>query len=62
LEQVPLPNRVIRPERLAFEMDRAMAGLLARGLVQEQGDAWSIAPDQQPVLRFYANSIAHFFK
>ena len=62
LNAVPEANRVVKHENLKHEVDRALKGLLARGLVSQSGNILHIADDQGPVLRFYANSIAHFFE
>ena len=43
------------------EVDRALKGLVGREIVTKQGDTWQVAPGEDAVLAFYANSVAHFF-
>jgi glycerol-3-phosphate O-acyltransferase len=57
---VPQDNRVVRADNLDFELGRAIKGLLARDVIQLQDGIWKIGADQEPLLRFYASSIAHF--
>ena len=45
---------------LEMEISRALEGMQSRALVTNEGGQWRAMPDQVPVLRFYANSIAHF--
>ena len=62
-ESVPARNRVIDLDKLPFEVDRALRGLEARELIsKDAGSHWVIRDGQEPVLRFYANSIAHFLE
>ena len=57
---VPVETRVVPLEDLPQQLDKSLAGLQARELVEKVGDSWRIAAEQQAVLAFYANSIAHF--
>lgn len=59
LDQVPEGNRVIKPDTLSFEIDRALSELAARDLVKLEAGVWITDADDTPVLAFYANSIAH---
>ncbi|APE44316.1 glycerol-3-phosphate acyltransferase [Sulfitobacter alexandrii] len=59
LEQVPLGNRAVDAGELEAELRQALEGLGNRGIVLKQGAEWHMDPKEVPVLRFYANSIAH---
>tara|TARA_R110002049_G_scaffold23781_4_gene84520 strand:+ start:22339 stop:23736 length:1398 start_codon:yes stop_codon:yes gene_type:complete len=61
LASVPPGNRVPKPESLPEEVSLATARLAKRGVILREGAEWRIEVDQAPVLRFYANSITHFF-
>ncbi len=43
-------------------LDRALIMLTLRRVVQPEGDGYRIDRAQDPLLRYYANSIAHFFE
>jgi glycerol-3-phosphate O-acyltransferase len=58
-ETVPQANRVVQKEDETKELGRALSGLRARKLIEQSGEEWRIVADQEPVLRFYANSIVH---
>lgn len=60
LEQMPLRNRVPKPDVLPDRVARATARLKKRGVISEDAQGLQIAAEQEPVLAFYANSIAHF--
>ncbi|MEQ5826825.1 1-acyl-sn-glycerol-3-phosphate acyltransferase [Sulfitobacter sp. NFXS29] len=60
LEQMPLRNRVPKPDVLPDRVARATARLKKRGVISEDAQGLQIATGQEPVLAFYANSIAHF--
>jgi len=60
LEQMPLRNRVPKPDVLPDRVVRATARLKKRGVIFEDAQGLQIAAGQEPVLAFYANSIAHF--
>jgi len=60
LEQMPMRNRVPKPEVLPDRLARATARLKKRGVIAEGDNGWQIVEGQQAVLAFYANSIAHF--
>ncbi|MEP2846374.1 MAG: 1-acyl-sn-glycerol-3-phosphate acyltransferase, partial [Alphaproteobacteria bacterium] len=60
LEQMPLRNRVPKPDVLPDRVARATARLKKRGVISEDAQGLQIAAGQEPVLAFYANSIAHF--
>ncbi|WP_339637776.1 1-acyl-sn-glycerol-3-phosphate acyltransferase [uncultured Sulfitobacter sp.] len=60
LEQMPLRNRVPKPDVLPDRVARATARLKKRGVIFEDAQGLQIAAGQEPVLAFYANSIAHF--
>jgi len=60
LEQMPLRNRVPKPDVLPDRVARATARLKKRGVISEDAKGLQIAAGQEPVLAFYANSIAHF--
>lgn len=61
LAHVPEANLALDISELTLEISRALSELAKRGVIRQQGGAWWIEPDQDPVLRFYANSVAHFF-
>ena len=44
-----------------YLFDVGLRMLLLRRLVTRDGDRYRIAPNQRPVVAYYANSIAHFF-
>lgn len=58
--QIPTKNQVPKPDVLRFEVDRAVQGLAAREIILDTDGVWHIAPGQEAVVRFYANSIQHF--
>ncbi|MEO9632942.1 MAG: 1-acyl-sn-glycerol-3-phosphate acyltransferase [Sulfitobacter sp.] len=60
LEQMPLRNRVPKPDVLPDRVARATARLKKRSVISEDAKGLQIAAGQEPVLAFYANSIAHF--
>ena len=60
VQQVPQGNRALSMDDLEMEISRALEGMQSRALVTNEGGQWRAMPDQVPVLRFYANSIAHF--
>ena len=60
LEMVPQANRVIKADAIDFELGRAIAGLVARQIIEMRDGKWQMVEGQAPVLQFYANSIAHF--
>ncbi len=60
LEQMPLRNRVPKPDVLPDRVARATARLKKRGVISEDAQGLQIVAGQEPVLAFYANSIAHF--
>lgn len=60
LGQMPQRNRVPKPEVLPERVARATARLMKRGVISEGAQGLEIVPGQEPVLAFYANSIAHF--
>ena len=60
LEQMPMRNRVPKPEVLPDRLARATARLKKRGVIAKGDNGWQIVEGQQAVLAFYANSIAHF--
>jgi glycerol-3-phosphate O-acyltransferase len=54
---------VVGDERKSTEiLDRALVMLTLRHVVSEDGDGFRIDHGQDPLLRYYANSIAHFFE
>ncbi|MGJ8628597.1 MAG: 1-acyl-sn-glycerol-3-phosphate acyltransferase [Sulfitobacter sp.] len=60
LRQMPTKNRVPQLGTLEAELDRALAGLESRGVVAKAEGGWQINEGQEPLLRFYANSIQQF--
>lgn len=60
LEMVPQANRVIKADAIDFELGRAIAGLVARQIIEMRDGKWQMVEGQAPVLQFYANSITHF--
>ncbi|HEX9710902.1 MAG TPA: 1-acyl-sn-glycerol-3-phosphate acyltransferase [Candidatus Thermoplasmatota archaeon] len=53
---------VIGEERTSGEiLDRALVMLTLRRVVEREGDGFHLDRAQDPLLRYYANSIAHFF-
>ena len=60
LAVVPAANAVPRNETLAFEVNRALEGLADRDILRLQGGRWQVTEKGGPLLRYYANSIAHF--
>ena len=62
LKQMPEQNRVPQLTSLSGDLDRATKGLSDRGVILLDGGVWRICKGQEPVLRFYANSIMQFSK
>ena len=60
LRQVPETNRVIALDAVEMEVSRALKGLQGRELVQIVDGYLRVVEGEEAVLRFYANSIAHF--
>ncbi|MFG6569661.1 MULTISPECIES: 1-acyl-sn-glycerol-3-phosphate acyltransferase [unclassified Sulfitobacter] len=60
LEKMPPRNRVPKPDVLPERVARAVARLKKRGVISEGPEGLEIVEGQEPVLAFYANSIAHF--
>lgn len=58
--RIPDANRLFEGDALQLEIDRAITGLAARELIARSGETWQVAAEQEPVVAFYANSIAHF--
>ncbi len=54
------PSRALGADRDAFIAD-GLAGLTRRHLLQEGPDGFFIAPGQEDLVTFYANSVAHVF-
>ena len=61
LDQVPEGNRVVGEDELPLEVTRAITGLEARQIVRNEAGTWVICEGHEATVRFYANSIAHFF-
>ena len=59
--QVPEGNRVIKEDQMIPELERALEGLAKRQLIVKRDGCWHVTPGEEPVLAFYANSIAQFF-
>jgi len=54
---------VVGEEKTSSEiLDRALIMLTLRRLVRPEGDGFRVDRGQDPLLRYYANSIAHFFE
>ena len=62
LTRVPSENRVVKPATLHEEVRIAVSQMSGRGLIFSHEGHWRIAEGQSRVLRFYANSIAHFLR
>ena len=60
LDRVPEQNRVVKSANLQEEVQQAIHRMLKRGLIFSHEGQWRIAENQSKVLRFYANSVAHF--
>ena len=60
LDQIPVQNRVPKPETLRSELDRALTGLAGRDVINKDDGMWQINDGQRPVVQFYANSIQQF--
>lgn len=60
LDRVPEQNRVVKSATLQEEVQQAIHRMLKRGLIFSHEGQWRIAENQSKVLRFYANSVAHF--
>lgn len=60
LDRVPEQNRVVKSANLQEEVQQAIHRMLKRGLIFSHEGHWRIAENQSKVLRFYANSVAHF--
>ena len=60
LQQMPARNRVPKPDVLPERVARAAARLKKRGVISETEHGLQVVAGQEPVLAFYANSIAHF--
>jgi glycerol-3-phosphate O-acyltransferase len=61
-DAVPQGNRSVDAEGRALEISRGIEGLASRKLIEQRDGNWYIVAGKQPLLNFYANSIAHFFK
>ncbi len=61
LNAVPQACRVVAEDQMSQEIGRALKGLAGRELIEKRDGVWHILPEQQLVLQFYANSIAHYF-
>ncbi|OAN97406.1 1-acyl-sn-glycerol-3-phosphate acyltransferase [Sulfitobacter geojensis] len=61
-DAVPQGNRSVDVEGRALEIARGIEGLASRKLIEQRDGNWYIVAGKQPLLNFYANSIAHFFK
>ena len=59
---VPEHNLVVKTDGLTREIGRRMKGLEDRELIERRDGLWQVTSGQEPVLRFYANSIAHFLQ
>ncbi|WP_281992655.1 1-acyl-sn-glycerol-3-phosphate acyltransferase [Sulfitobacter geojensis] len=59
---VPQGNRSVDVEGRALEIARGIEGLASRKLIEQRDGNWYIVAGKEPLLNFYANSIAHFFK
>ena len=62
LGSVSSSGRVVKPADVEPEIDRAIAGLVNREILIRQGNHWEIAPEEEAIVTFYANSIAHYFE
>ncbi|WP_386628259.1 1-acyl-sn-glycerol-3-phosphate acyltransferase [Sulfitobacter geojensis] len=60
-DAVPQGNRSVDAEGRALEISRGIEGLASRKLIEQRDGNWYIVAGKQPLLNFYANSIAHFF-
>ena len=60
LDQIPVQNRVPKPQTLRSELDRALTGLAGRDVISKGDGIWQINDGQRPVMQFYANSIQQF--
>ena len=60
MAQMPTKNCAFGPEELEVEVKRGLTGLKRRDIIGDSNDVWQITPDGADVLRFYANSVAHF--
>lgn len=60
-EQIKEHLPEIPVQEFESEIKRALLRLRKHGVLNEADDTWSIVPGQEPVLEYYANSIAHRF-
>ena len=60
LDQIPVQNRVPKPQTLRSELDRALTGLAGRDVISKGDGIWQINDGQRPIMQFYANSIQQF--
>ena len=59
---VPQTAETASAQDHALDVARAVEGMAKRGLIEKRGEVWHVQPDQEPILAFYANSIAHFYE
>jgi glycerol-3-phosphate O-acyltransferase len=52
---------IVPPSELIAVANQALAQLAEREIVELKDGAWSILPNNRPVLTFYASSIAHYY-
>ncbi|MEW9921026.1 1-acyl-sn-glycerol-3-phosphate acyltransferase [Marimonas sp. MJW-29] len=62
MARVPKANLVVKAEALEREIARRLKGMKDRELIELHDGRWQVSRGQEPVLRFYANSIAHFLE
>jgi glycerol-3-phosphate O-acyltransferase len=48
-------------DEMAKVADQALQQLAEREIVERVDDVWRVLPENEPVLRFYANSISHYY-
>ncbi len=61
-DAVPEDYRVVDAADRPLEISRAIEGLVNRKLIEERDGGWHVIEGKQAILRFYANSIAHYFQ
>lgn len=61
-DAVPEDYSVVDAADRPLEISRAIEGLVNRKLIEERDGGWHVIEGKQAILRFYANSIAHYFQ
>ena len=52
----------VEPTRAAQSVENALTSISERNILENRGSEWVVKPKQEALLRFYSNSIDHFFR